>query len=152
MLDLQKAYLQLHIDRSLQRFQAVRFNGKVYVMTRMGFALNVAPKVMTLILAKVLSLDENVHKGCDHYIDDIIVNENMISVSRVREHLLKFGLACKDPQYLSSARVLDLRVKTSNHGDLEWCRDCELPCVQSKVTKQELYSFCGKYIGHYPIA
>lgn len=98
MLDLQKAYLQLHIDLSLQRFQAVRFNGKLYVMTRMGFGLNVAPKIMTRILAKVLSLDENVHKGCDHYIDDIIVNENIVSVTRVREHLLKFGLASKDPE------------------------------------------------------
>lgn len=46
MLDLKKAYLQLHIDKELQKFQAVKHGGRLYVMTRMGFGLNVAPKIM----------------------------------------------------------------------------------------------------------
>ena len=38
--------------------QAVRFTGKLYVMTRMGFGLNGAPKMMSSILAKALSMND----------------------------------------------------------------------------------------------
>ena len=44
LLDLKKAYLQVHVDRSLQRFQAVKVRGKLYVMTRMGFGLVLLPR------------------------------------------------------------------------------------------------------------
>lgn len=152
MLDLQKAYLQLHVDTNLQRFQAVRLNGKLYVMTRMGFGLNVAPKIMSRILTQVLSLDDNIRQGTDHYIDDIIVNEDIVSVVKVKEHLVKYGLLSKEPERLSSARVLGLRVEASDKDILVWGRDCELPKVESDVTKRGLYSICGKYIGHYPVA
>ena len=76
-------YLELHVDKELQKFQAVRHNGETYVMTRMGFGLNVAPKIMCKVLAEVLALDRQVDAGTDAYIDDIIVNEDIVSV----EHL-----------------------------------------------------------------
>ncbi|XP_067935621.1 uncharacterized protein [Watersipora subatra] len=152
MLDLKKVYLQLHMDSSLQRFQAVRFNGQLYVMTRLGFGLNVAPKIMSCILAKVLLMDEKIAKSTDHYIDDIVVNEDVVSALKVKDHLQKYGLLSKEPESLSSAQVLGLRVEASNSGTLKWSRDSELPEVHSTVTKQELYSICGKYIGHYPVA
>ncbi|XP_067932771.1 uncharacterized protein [Watersipora subatra] len=133
MLDLTKAYLQLHVDSSLQRFQAVRFNGQLYVMTRLGLGLNVAPKIMSRILAKVLSMDEKIAKGKDHYIDDIVVNEDVVSALKVKDHLQKYGLLSKKPESLSSARVLGLRVKASNSGTLKWSRDSELPEVHSTV-------------------
>ncbi|XP_067949869.1 uncharacterized protein [Watersipora subatra] len=123
MLDLKKAYLKLHVDSSLHRFQAVRFNGQLYVMTRLGFGLNVAPKIMSRILAKVLSMDEKIAKGTDHYIDDIVVNENVVSALKVKDHLQKYGLLSKEPESLSSARVLGLRVEASNSGTLKWSRD-----------------------------
>ncbi|XP_067949585.1 uncharacterized protein [Watersipora subatra] len=152
MLDLKKAYLQLHVDSSLQRFQAVRFNGQLYVMTRLGSGLNVAPKIMSPILAKVLSMHEKIAKGTDQYIDDIVVNEDVVSALKVKNHLQKYGLLSKEPESLSSARVLGLRVEASNSGTLKWSRDFELPEVHSTVTNRELYSICGKYIGHYPVA
>lgn len=40
LLDLRKAYLQIHIDYSLQCFQAVQHNVKFYVLTRMRFGMN----------------------------------------------------------------------------------------------------------------
>ncbi|XP_067934365.1 uncharacterized protein [Watersipora subatra] len=83
MLDLQKAYLQLHVATDLQKFQVVRYCNKMYVMTRMGFGLNFAPKIMSKILSRVLSLSETVRKGTDHYIDDIIVNQDMVTVAEV---------------------------------------------------------------------
>ena len=74
LLDLKQVYLQIHVDRSLQQFQAVKFRGKLYVMIRMGFGLNVAPKIMLKALDKVLSMDANIEKGTDHYIDDIWID------------------------------------------------------------------------------
>ena len=47
MLDLKKEYLQLYADDELLKFQAVCYKDKLYVMTRMGFGLNVAPKIMS---------------------------------------------------------------------------------------------------------
>ncbi|XP_067943044.1 uncharacterized protein [Watersipora subatra] len=78
LLDLKKAYLQVHIEPSLKKFQAVRYRGKTYVMTHMGFGLNVATKIMSKIIDKVLSLDEQIFNGTDHYIDDIWVNEEVV--------------------------------------------------------------------------
>ena len=151
MLDLKKAYLQLHIDRELQRFQAVRHKGKLYVMTRMGFGLNIAPKVMTKILSKVLSIDARIDLATDHYIDDIIVNQDVVSVDLVQEHLARYGLVTKDPEPICNARVLGLRVEKASSGHLVWKRD-NTPFSNERVTtKRELFSLCGKLVGHYPV-
>ena len=152
VIDLKSAYLQIHVKKCLQRFQAVRYSNKLYVMTRMGFGLNVAPKVMTKILTKVLSLDERIASGTDHYIDDIWVNEEVVSADCVRKHLLQFGLITKDPVSIDNARVLGLRVTTNSTGQLTWSRDAELPVVGNQLTKRGLFSLCGKLLGHYPVA
>ena len=60
----------------------MKYKGQLYVMTRMGFGLNVAPKIMSRIISAVLSQDEEVKKGTDHYIDDIWVNESVVGVIR----------------------------------------------------------------------
>ena len=80
LLDLKRAYLQLHIDRSLWKYQVVQFGGKLYYLTRLGFGLNSAPRVMTKILQKVLSLEEGIKSGTDSYIDDIMVDQSTVSV------------------------------------------------------------------------
>ena len=59
-MDLNKAYLQLHVADDLVRFQAVRHHGVTYVLTHLAFGLNVAPKIMSKVLGKVLSQDERV--------------------------------------------------------------------------------------------
>ena len=43
ILDVSKAYLQVRVAPHLLRYQTVVWQGKVYVMTRMGFGLSVAP-------------------------------------------------------------------------------------------------------------
>eukprot|EP00117_Sycon_ciliatum_P040218 scpid93421/ scgid29592/ len=50
MLDIRKAYLQVHIAPELQRFQTVLWKGRTYVITRMGFGLSIAPKFMHVIV------------------------------------------------------------------------------------------------------
>ncbi|XP_067929095.1 uncharacterized protein [Watersipora subatra] len=76
ILDLKKTYLQVHIADELRRFQAVK--GRLYVMTRMGFALNVAPKILSKIVSAVLALDKEVKEETDHYIDDIWIDKDIV--------------------------------------------------------------------------
>lgn len=91
-LDLKKAYLQVHVDGTLQKIQPVEYDGKCYVRTRMGFGLSVAPKIMSKILATILCMEESVMKrGTDHYTDDIWVDEDMMSVDFIKRHLVKYG-------------------------------------------------------------
>lgn len=151
MLDLKKAYLQLFIEDELLKFQAVRYKGKLYVMTRMGFGLNVAPKIMSKVLGKVLSMDGKVESGTDHYIDDIIVNEELVSVDHVRDHLSRYGLVTKEPEPISDARVLGLRVKEDGMSQLVWGRDNDVGEIDAVVTKRDLFSLCGRLTGHYPV-
>lgn len=88
LLDLEKAYLQIHVDRSLQWFQEVRFRGKLYWI---GFGLNVAPKIMSQIIDKVLLIDADIERGTDHYIDDSWIDLNVVTTDRVRVHWGSMG-------------------------------------------------------------
>jgi len=153
LLDLRKAYLQLHVGGELLRFQAVRYKGQLFVMTRMGFGLNAAPKIMSRVLGKVLSMREDVRMGTDSYIDDIVVNRDVVPVAEVRELLRRYGLVTKDPVPLDGARVLGLHVVRDGAGEYRWRRDNELPTVGDSVpTKRQLFSVCGQLVGHYPVA
>ena len=44
-LDMSSAYMQVHVAKSLWRFQTVIFRDKRYCLTRLGFGLNVAPLI-----------------------------------------------------------------------------------------------------------
>ena len=69
VLDLRDAYLQLHVRSDLQRFQVVKHRNKFYALTRLGFGLNCAPKIMSAVLNKVLSLDSRIAAATNHYVD-----------------------------------------------------------------------------------
>lgn len=152
LLDLKKAYLQVHIVDELQRFQTVKYKGQMYVMTRMGFGLSVAPKVMSRIISNVLALQPELDQATDHYIDDIWVDGNKVHVADVKTHLEEYGLITKDPVSLNDARVLGLRVSRNAQGVKVWKRDSELPVIRDHLTKRELFSVFGKLVGHYPVA
>lgn len=138
LLDLKNAYLQVHIDESLWRYQVVAYHGKYYVMTRLGFGLSIGPKVMTQILKHSIDQNERVREAVDFYIDDIIVKTDQIQVDAVRQHLQKYGLVTKEPEDLSGVRVLGLRVKKDG-GIFKWTRDACLPELPEKLTKRNLY-------------
>lgn len=152
ILDLKKAYLQVHVSERLQKFQLVKYRGCTYVMTRMGFGLSVAPKVMSKIITTILSLDSRVSEGTDHYIDDIWVDESIVSAEQVRKLLLVYGLTAKDPVSLANSRVLGLRVVKGQDNRFKWFRDGKLPVLSDAPTKRELFSVFGKLTGHYPVA
>ncbi len=151
IIDLKKAYLQVRIDPQLHKYQVVKYKGRKYCLTRLGFGLNSAPKIMVSILKKVFSLDARIESGVDSYIDDIIVNTDIVSSQDVLDHLKKYGLEGKEPVSLCDARVLGLQVESRN-GHLQWRRDNLLDSIKEPCTRRDIFSWCGKLIGHYPVA
>jgi len=151
IIDLRKAYLQIHVDKELWPYQVVYFEGRKYCLTRLGFGLCVAPKVMTLILRKVLGVDKKVSENTDSYIDDIFVNMSNVSCEEVVAVLDRYGLKSKPFERLEDCRVLGLRVKKKGEN-YWWTRDNSLPSVSEVKTRRDIFSFCGRAVGHYPCA
>ena len=80
------------------------------------------------------------------------VNESIVSSERVRQHsLLHFGLVAKPSESLDVARVLGLRVNKQD-GRFCWSRDNDLSISVPINTKRDLFSLCGKLVGHFPVA
>ncbi|KFD70492.1 hypothetical protein M514_00988 [Trichuris suis] len=116
LIDLKKAYLQICVDQSLWPYQTVVFKRRRYCLTRLGFGLNVAPLIMKAVVNCVLSQDLEIHRGTSAYIDDILVNEDVVRASRVEHHLAQHGLTCKTHERVAEgARVLGLWV-WGEHG------------------------------------
>ena len=97
LLDLQKAYLQIHVDESLWPYQTVEYKGTRFCLSRLGFGLNIAPRVMKTVLEAVVNQDEDVANAVSSYVDDVLVNEDVMSAENVSKHLGAFGLQCKEP-------------------------------------------------------
>ena len=92
MVDLKNAYLQLHMRRDLQEFQIVKVGEKHYRLTRLGFGLTSAPKIMSAVVKYILAADPTISAATDHYVDDIVVDVDQVSVHQVIEHLRRYGL------------------------------------------------------------
>ena len=152
ILDLKDAFLQIHVDDDLQKFQVVKFKGKFYKMTRLCFGMSIGPKVMSDVVNAVLK--KRFPTGVDSYIDDILVDQEIVAAETVRGHLNTFGLCSKNPEFVDDPdgmRVLGLRIFRKN-GAVEWRRDNAIDTPDfSKLTKRQLFSVVGKLIGHYPV-
>ena len=151
MVDLRRAYLQIRVHESLWSFQTVIFRGQRYCLTRLGFGLNVAPGVMKSVFTAVLTQDETVDRATSSYLDDIFVNEDVVSDQCVENHLLRYGLDCKPTERVADgARVLGLDV-WGERGELRWKRNNAFAEVPDMLTRRSVFSFCGKLIGHLPV-
>ena len=65
---LKAAYLQIRVADDLHKHQLVRWKGKVYCLTRLGFGLNVTTKIISKILKIVLGEDKEVEMAISSYI------------------------------------------------------------------------------------
>ena len=70
-----------------------------------------APQIMKAIINAVLSQEEKVKEGTSAYLDDIYVNEDIVSSSHVKAKLAQFDLICKDPERLEDGTCLDVHGK-----------------------------------------
>ena len=155
LLDLRDAYMQISVVDECSKYQTVKFEGNFYKLIRHGFSLNCAPEIMKAIVSKVLLLDEKISKATDHYYDDIIIDLNVVRAQVVKDHLLKFGLITKPSENLNFTKVFGLQTYEKK-GVVYW-RRTELkkeinPSNLNSMTKRQVFSLCGKLVGHYPVA
>jgi len=152
ILDLRRAYLQVRVHRELWTYQAVRWHGRTYLLTRLGFGLASAPKIMTAIVEKALSMEPIIHASVSSYIDDLFVAEELVSADAVKSHLSSWGLESKPPQRLttsSAVRVLGLKV----NNDSSWRRDKPLlQQLEFPLTRRQVHKIVGEWLGHFPVA
>ncbi|XP_065181850.1 uncharacterized protein LOC135812405 [Sycon ciliatum] len=145
IVDIRKAYLQVRLHPSLLPYLAVVWPEKLYVMTRMGFGLAVAPKVMNAIV-KFATLD---FPQVDNYVDDLFVPEE--EAEAVKSKLEHYGLPTKPAEPLAQARVLGLQV-SKRDGNLVWkrCDGVSLSCPKNP-TKRQISKWCGALTAHCPV-
>ena len=86
-LDLKDGFWHLPVSRKKRPFLGFRYRGQLWQFRAMPFGLNVAPRVMTIILRKVLGLDAVIEAATSSYIDDILVNTSVIPAEQVIGHL-----------------------------------------------------------------
>jgi len=106
VIDLKTAYMQLQVDPELWKYQLVRYKGKVYALTHLGFGLNVAPKIMSAVIKFVLARDPSFIEATDSFVDDIIVDLNRVSNQQVLSVFESYGLLAKPAEKLYGGRVL----------------------------------------------
>lgn len=154
IVDLKSAYLQLRVARDLWSYQQVEFQGKRYWLTRLGFGLNCAPRIMTRVLREVLEQNAVINAATEPYIDDILVDENLVAAEVLVNHLKAFGLTAKAPEGLDGGRALGLKITKRADGTYWFSRGNTLGEWQSgsTLTREKLFSLCGKVVGHYPVA
>ena len=148
VVDIRKAFLQVHVDPSLVRYQTVVFHGVTYVMKRMAFGLSIVPKVMDTIVKFALGN----FPDADNYVDDVVAPSEQLP--EVTAALNQYGLPTKPPEVLTGTRLLGMQllVGTPNE-EVMWRRrdgvDLTLP---KQPTKREVFSWCGRLTSHYPVA
>ena len=131
---------------------ACEIQGENYCLTRLGFGLNSAPRIMTRILKTVLGKRKEIEAATNSYIDDILVYETAVTVAEVVEHLEKFGFTTKWPEALEGGAALGLKLEKDRTGELVFQRGNEIPEVREVLSRRELISVCGRLLSHYPIA
>ncbi|XP_065189616.1 uncharacterized protein LOC135820229 [Sycon ciliatum] len=147
LVDVRKAYLQVHVDPAILRYQVVVWRGKLYVMTRMGFGLSIAPKFMDVIVRWVTQPWPEV----DNYVDDVLTPAD--EREDVVAEFARYSLPTKPAEPLSSARVLGLQLSTPVEGDATYWsrRDGVDLAFQRPLTKRAIFQWTGRLTSHYPV-
>ena len=58
----------------------------------------------------------------------------------------------KSPKILDREASLNLRFDKVESDELKFRRGIMLPVVEVEINRQQLFSICGKLVGHYPVA
>ena len=152
IVDLRKAYLQLHVDPRLWPYQTVELGGTRYCLTRLEFGLSVAPEVMRSVVKTILQQDAEMQGAVLGYVDDLLVDETVVCAEAVVNHFAQFGLQCKPPvRAADGARMLGLRVWSAD-GELRWRRDNAVDPPPATITRRAVFSWCGQLVAHLPLA
>jgi hypothetical protein len=107
---------------------------------------------MAKILKHVLGKTEKVRMATRSYIDDILVDETQLSSDDLIAYLKDYGFLTKPAERLSGGAALGLKLTSDAQGELWFRRGNTVPHIEEKMTRRQLFSLCGKLVGHYPIA
>jgi hypothetical protein len=153
LLDISRAYLQVHLAPSLHGFQRTMYAGKVYRLTRLGFGITIGPKVLCAILRCILK--DFLSRGVlGLYRDDMLVFGGAEEIAKqVRERLAEHGFQLKESSPLPGSRILGLQLETDNDGVLCWKRAEVLdPAeVDSLRTIRDVAKYLGRIAAKYPV-
>ena len=107
-----------------------------------------------MVLGKVLSLDDEVQRVADHYIEDIMVQESIASASRVQEYLWKYRLELKEPESLDGGRVHEIALQGAPAEKLMVSRisASHIRLCRPGLMKRKLSSLCGWLTRYYLVA
>ena len=153
VVDLKKAYLQLHVEEQLWSYQTVIVRGKRYALSRLGFGNSVASQIMKAVVRTVLEQDPTIAGAVLPYADDLLVNEDIVDAERVVGHFQKFGLVCKAPERVTDAagaRLLGLRTELCGE-QMRWRRDNAVEPPPDRLTRRSVFAWCGQLVAHLPV-
>ncbi|KAF4736719.1 hypothetical protein FOZ62_002549, partial [Perkinsus olseni] len=173
-LDVIKCYYCIKMDPKHFKFMVVMIGGKLYTMVVLPFGIAIAPKVATGVIRWLLM---RVPYPVSAFLDDILIEEQDESVEAntncrgeladdppavvaVRKALARGGMLCKPTLIIGSSGSRALGLDLYRHeGVLMWCRrsdqDIDLnvdPYSGGRPTRREIAGWCGRLVGHVPIA
>ncbi len=167
LVDVEKAYMNVHAAKHLLPFQAVWVHGKLYCMTRMGFGLNIAPRVLKVLIEHILSSAQLTDIALP-YRDDLLIGscsfsesdrrKSLETLERARKILLQHGMPTKAPIDILDVsrgpnRALGLELFNKN-GCVHWRRrsDQDGSFTDGKPTFKDVAGFIGRVCpGNYPV-
>ena len=122
----------------------MRYKGNIYCLTRLGFGLSLAPRIITKVLKTVLTPSPEVWKGTSSYIGDILVDTSVVTSQEAVNHLGRHGLESKLPETLRDGAALGLKICTDKKGKLVLKRAKKIPEeAKEQMRRRELFSLCG---------
>ncbi|XP_076032416.1 uncharacterized protein LOC143020143 [Oratosquilla oratoria] len=96
-------------------------------LNQLGFGFYSSPRIMTRILRTVLEKTETMKKDIDSYLDDILVDDSVVSASDIVGHLARYGLIAKEPERVEGGAVLGLQLERDGTVNLVLRKDNEIP-------------------------
>ena len=87
-------------------------------------------------------------RDMDNYVDDLHVPS--AQVNHVVAQISHYGLETKPAEQLSTARALGLQLYRED-DTFYWKRRGVQLHVADNVTRREMFKWCGRLVGHYPV-
>ncbi len=81
------------------------------------------------------------------------MNESIVSADEVSDHLRRYRLVTKPPEPPDGGRVLGLSLHRNVDNKLWFYRGNEILMSEdlSELSRRQLFSLCGRLVGHYPV-
>ena len=63
--------------------EPVVFRDEQYCLIRLGFGFNIVPMVVKAMISEILKEDDDIKQSASSYVDDILINEDVVSSDKV---------------------------------------------------------------------